>query len=289
MPMASYRGFKISDMAYFCGLTPQGLRYFEERGLIEPHREEGSGYRRYDLFEVGLIQRLKMLRDFGFPIEECRKIIQSNDIDHVMPSIIERERELAEEIAHKRRMLALLSRKAALLSMLDLKRGIVERGSLPAYYQLTYARLDVCLDKHDALEVLQRWHDMSPLVHSMPYFAYENGTWSQLNSSLSVFERDIDDCGLSREDFCGPYVEYHPVCPALNAFVGVSHDLGEREFAHPSNPPFHLFEEYMTQNDLVPTGDLILNPLVTFAEGGEETSYYHAWMPYGAASASQVR
>lgn len=58
---------KIGDVARRTGLTERALRYYEERGLIEPPRQEG-GHRAYDATTLARLYRVLLLRELGTPL-----------------------------------------------------------------------------------------------------------------------------------------------------------------------------------------------------------------------------
>jgi Cu(I)-responsive transcriptional regulator len=64
----------IGDVAERTGLPAKTIRYYEEIGLVTPHRES-NGYRRFgetDLHELAFLGRARAL---GFSIGECRDLL----------------------------------------------------------------------------------------------------------------------------------------------------------------------------------------------------------------------
>jgi len=65
----------IGEAAAASGLPVKTIRYYEDIGLIMPHRAE-NGYR---AFAPGDLDRLKFLsqaRSLGFSLEECRRLLE---------------------------------------------------------------------------------------------------------------------------------------------------------------------------------------------------------------------
>lgn len=54
-------------MARRTGLTERTLRYYEERGLIDPPRQAG-GHRVYDATTLARLYRVVLLRELGTPL-----------------------------------------------------------------------------------------------------------------------------------------------------------------------------------------------------------------------------
>jgi MerR family transcriptional regulator/heat shock protein HspR len=56
--------FSISVASELTGINPQMLRFYEQKGLIEPHRTEG-GTRRYSQREIDRISEIAALLEAG--------------------------------------------------------------------------------------------------------------------------------------------------------------------------------------------------------------------------------
>ena len=64
----------IGDIAQRTGLPAKTIRYYEEIGLVTPHRE-ANGYRVFDDKDMHRLTFLARARALGFPIEECRTLL----------------------------------------------------------------------------------------------------------------------------------------------------------------------------------------------------------------------
>jgi Zn(II)-responsive transcriptional regulator len=69
----------IGKLARQVGLGVETLRYYERRGLIEPHRRTDSGYR---LYHADAGQRLRFIRRaqaLGFSLDEVAELLSLSD------------------------------------------------------------------------------------------------------------------------------------------------------------------------------------------------------------------
>ena len=64
----------IGDAAQQSGLPAKTIRYYEEIGLIAPHRS-GNGYRDFSVTDLHNLVFLARARSLGFTIEECRALL----------------------------------------------------------------------------------------------------------------------------------------------------------------------------------------------------------------------
>ena len=65
---------KINEIETLVGITKKNIRFYEAEGLLTPRRNSENGYRDYGAAEVETLQRIKLLRKLGFPLEEIRQM-----------------------------------------------------------------------------------------------------------------------------------------------------------------------------------------------------------------------
>lgn len=76
------------------GITKQNIRFYEKEGLVKPKRNDGNGYREYDMEDVRGLLIIKMLRKLGMPLEEIRQVL---DGDCPFESAMRKQRESLEQ------------------------------------------------------------------------------------------------------------------------------------------------------------------------------------------------
>lgn len=64
----------IGDASEKTGLPTKTIRYYEDIGLVIADRQP-NGYRDYCTEHIEQLSFLKRAREFGFPIEDCRKLL----------------------------------------------------------------------------------------------------------------------------------------------------------------------------------------------------------------------
>lgn len=68
--------FKISEFSHLVRISPRMLRHYEKCGLLAPAGVDPfTGYRQYSAGQIPLAQRIVLLRDLGFSIEEMGDIL----------------------------------------------------------------------------------------------------------------------------------------------------------------------------------------------------------------------
>ncbi len=67
---------KINQVETQVGITKKSIRFYEAQGLLTPRRNLENGYREYTPEDVTALERIKLLRKLGFPLEEIRQMQQ---------------------------------------------------------------------------------------------------------------------------------------------------------------------------------------------------------------------
>ena len=65
---------KINEVEAVVGVTRRNIRFYEKEGLLNPARNNLNGYREYSEAEVEELERIKLLRKLGVPLDEIRRM-----------------------------------------------------------------------------------------------------------------------------------------------------------------------------------------------------------------------
>ena len=97
---------KIGPLAKLAGKTTRTLRFYEERGLIEPSERTQGGYRLYSKKTLVRIQWIEQLQGMGFSIRDIQSFVKelsaieeaSSKMTHISQFYSERLKETEKEI-----------------------------------------------------------------------------------------------------------------------------------------------------------------------------------------------
>ncbi len=71
--------FRIGDFSRIARVSARLLRFYDEIGLLRPaHADPQTGYRFYTVAQLGQLNRILVLKDLGFELEQVRDIMTSN-------------------------------------------------------------------------------------------------------------------------------------------------------------------------------------------------------------------
>lgn len=65
----------IKEAEELTGISRQNIRYYEKMGLLNPKRDAGNGYRKYDEEDIGRLKAILLFRKLDMPLEEIRKLL----------------------------------------------------------------------------------------------------------------------------------------------------------------------------------------------------------------------
>lgn len=70
--------FRIGDFSRIARVSARQLRFYEEVGLFEPaHTDPATGYRFYSVAQLAELNRIIVLKELGFSLDEVRGIVRS--------------------------------------------------------------------------------------------------------------------------------------------------------------------------------------------------------------------
>ena len=70
---------KIYQVEELVGITKKNIRFYEDKGLLNPDRNPENDYREYSLADVHILEKIKLLRKLNVPIEEI-KLLQNGKL-----------------------------------------------------------------------------------------------------------------------------------------------------------------------------------------------------------------
>lgn len=89
----------ISEVSKTFGVSTRMLRYYEQEGLISSKRREDYAYRIYDENAVKRLRQILVLRKLRIPLKQISIILNTADSSETVGILIEKIRELEEEIS----------------------------------------------------------------------------------------------------------------------------------------------------------------------------------------------
>ncbi|WP_158301606.1 response regulator [Paenibacillus mesophilus] len=104
--------YTIGELSKIVKLSADALRYYDEIGLLKPHRiDEASRYRYYSADQIGQIIAIMEWRQYGYTLEEIKELLLCTDDTQLEQMIRSRIEQLSNDQAQTARSIEQLHQK----------------------------------------------------------------------------------------------------------------------------------------------------------------------------------
>jgi DNA-binding transcriptional MerR regulator len=95
--------FRIGDFSRIARVSARLLRFYDEIGLLKPaHADAQSGYRHYTVAQLARLNRITVLKDLGFSLEQIGEILQRPlAADELRRMLLMRRNDAEEKLAQQ--------------------------------------------------------------------------------------------------------------------------------------------------------------------------------------------
>lgn len=90
--------YKIGELAKKFGVSVQTIRFYEEKGLLTPTKDEHTGYRYYDNWNINFLLDIIQLKKQSFSLNETKEILTSKSLENITQYYNSKEIELIKKI-----------------------------------------------------------------------------------------------------------------------------------------------------------------------------------------------
>ncbi|MBR2571872.1 MAG: MerR family transcriptional regulator [Clostridia bacterium] len=267
---------KIGTLAKHFRISPQTIRYYEEKGFLQPTRDRNTGDRRYHLRTLKLLSSVRQYHNMGFGTREIQELFSETELDAIDARLkaqaLKTEREM-EELRF--RLEALRRQRANILRVHDLQ-GRFELCALPPMYLLIDRRDDQITEDDAVWSMLEKWINALPIVESAvrvhPSSILACDPWSGRESGYCAWEQDALRLGLPIGT-PAEKIEW-PLC---------IHTAVRRAMDEPSYQGIAAYAESQGLEICAPAIQRVLSKVGEFRALGEEVIpaavYYECWIP----------
>jgi MerR family transcriptional regulator, repressor of the yfmOP operon len=104
--------YQIGEVAEKTGVTQRTLRFYEEKGLVQPPERMEGGFRLYSDQDVERILYIKQLQDLlGFTLSEIKEMVEAEDLLRQIFATFRPDRELTERLQRIEQVIDALTRQ----------------------------------------------------------------------------------------------------------------------------------------------------------------------------------
>src|SRR5687768_12691015 len=109
--------FRIGDFSRIARVSARLLRFYDEIGLLVPaHADPQTGYRYYTLAQLTEVNRILVLKELGFSLDQVREVLRSDlDTDQLRNMLMLRRNDVAQTLASETQRLRHIETRIAQL------------------------------------------------------------------------------------------------------------------------------------------------------------------------------
>lgn len=97
--------YTIGQVAKFLGISRDTLKFYEEKELVNPKKDDENGYRKYNHFDIYDVITTNFYREIDIEIRQIQEIRKSKSIEDMELLLTEKEKKIVEEIEYKNHLL----------------------------------------------------------------------------------------------------------------------------------------------------------------------------------------
>ncbi len=104
--------YQIGEVADRTGVTQRTLRFYEEKGLLNPPERMDGGFRLYSEKDIERIEYIRRLQQFlGFTLAEIKEMVEAEDLRQQIIATFRPDRELPARLERVNRIVGALERQ----------------------------------------------------------------------------------------------------------------------------------------------------------------------------------
>ena len=222
---------KTGTFAELWGLSPEGLKFYIKKGLLDPAIL--GKYRVYSYKEASILHRLLYFRAYGFSLEEARELCFTDDLSGIREKLRNKTDVIQEEMKRRQRLLDQLQEDLQDLNHIERQLGEISVMKMPL----------VCVVENSLEENRKDVELFSDWTRYLP-FAKTNYL-----INLSPYESNPVQWGMT---------------VPLAMYEELSQEIGKNEIRILGGVP--CLHAYLKDHDEKGVDPRILEPLLTYAQ-----------------------
>lgn len=191
--MSGKQEIGISDISEFFGITPEAIRKYEGKGIVQVKRDENNKYRKYTMWELFSMLYAKRLNYLGFTLGQASESLKELDGYVYIERMEELQQKLAEEVAWKRKLIILLDKMKKERCSIEQQGDQIQIEYINDILLFEIAE-NLCLNTEENIDIRSAWIDALPFIKEYVIFSRENT--EELSTCFAISSEDARIYGL---------------------------------------------------------------------------------------------
>ncbi len=262
--------YDISEVARLFGMSPSGLRFYEEKGLVTPVRTE-SGRRKYSQRDLQGLMYLTKIHSLGITLDETFAFFHyGNTKDERETGALMRGKvaEVRSQAAYYERLAKYLEMNGSILSNPESYIDKWRIQKVPDYYCLCMTPF---FGKGEAMqERLSEWIRIAPMCQTLSIWGFDGNRTVRRCVGYGVERAYADNIGL-------PFRDVAQILPSAEASVTFVRTLGDDSYGLSSEYMHKLFCEVRLNRGFEKMQS-ITSIFHVNKKNGQTQKYYQVWV-----------
>ena len=266
--------YKIGDVARILGISPDLIRYYEEKGIVRPTKDPANNYRYYDAWDINYLTDCLWFKNFGFGIDQVSQLVTEYSYDSLLDCLDNKADELLASIKRQELLLQRIRKYCEKLVQTKKQLGKCDLAQNDEFVRYINRR-NATYDSDARLQSLTReWLKYMPFTRryfEIPEEALLAGG-EDYEWGFSLGMQYVTEFGIN----IIPPIEFVPSALCIySAFKSV----GKGNFT-----PRHLdfMKDFAAENGYRITGRAFGNLSCSVIEDDLPTGYFEVWLPVEA-------
>lgn len=272
--------YKIGTAAKQSGVTPQTIRFYESRDLIQSFKEEFSSTRYYGARHFKQLANIRRYFKQGFSEGEVAGLLACQSLEEMQALYAAQRRACREEIEQLMARLDSLDRQLDDIRKVDSLYGRIVEEESPLLHMLITRRGDEMDESPEVEDTLSRWIEQIHLVRASSIIPQDTFVHHPSDgyrfSGYCAFPQDLARLSCGPGDVClrafAPRRCLHTVCALIGKDIS------------PMRLMPHVYA-YLEAHSLAVDGDIFGSCIAVLDEQKNKTdykpgaTYYEYWIP----------
>lgn len=170
----TYSKYTIGKVARLLDISTEAIRFYESKGIVQPLRDEETGYRYFTTWDLHMLLRARHYRQYGFSLEQTAQLLREGDLLEQAKTIRKQEEEEQKQIIWHMNVLRRIRESTEHLENAYENIGVYSlRESTGIYRVNTQVRYTLPSGSKE-LECIKEWSQFAPFTFSNAVFRKEN-------------------------------------------------------------------------------------------------------------------
>lgn len=262
-----FKKYHTSDLIKFLGVTRDTLRFYEEKGLLNPKKDSENNYRNYDIYDISNLMIIDFHKKRGLTINQIKDLLKKSDVQAVQSLLESKRNELEKTIYDAQCMLKRIEETEEFSRHLESNLNFFTVKPLPLYKINGEISDFIAVEEYGSVKDIINSNNNDMLSQIMRYITFDKNSVTDTKMFI------VDTAEVKEEG--GIYLQY-PKC-----LYTVAEEIQPENHQEDLMKSMHrLSAEYADAHGLRLSGEAFaMIRLSTYNEGKTKT-YIEIYIPF---------